>query len=37
MKTLYESILSSTGSGRAAFPNGAYKIGDILVTVLVTL
>lgn len=33
MKSLYESILSSTGSGRAAFPNGAYKIGDILVTV----
>lgn len=35
MKALYESILSSVGAGRAAFPNGSYKVGDILYTVFV--
>lgn len=35
MKTLYESILSSVGAGRAAFANGSYKTGDILYTVFV--
>lgn len=33
MKTLYESILSSVGAGKAAFPNSIYKVGDILFTI----
>ena len=33
MKTIYESILSSVGAGKAAFPNRIYKVGDILVTI----
>ena len=35
MKNLYESILSSVRAGRAAFPNGAYNVDDILYTVFV--
>lgn len=33
MKTIYESILSSVGAGKAAFPNSIYKVGDILFTI----